>query len=525
MYYVGIDFGTTNSSIAVMDGDTAQANVIELEGGYAPSRLLLRTVLYFSPDGSVEAEETSAFNDSQRAVFSLKRHMMYDSHFSKTVDGVTYTAEQLVALFLTDLLKRARINQSDISRLVLSVPTHYNEDLKSLMEKACGRLGIPAGSVWFIDEPIAVLWDYKDRYSKDEIMLIFDFGGGTLDLAVMNKSDNAIGVETAATIFKQLNKDDSYNYKRGKILAKKGLVIGGDDVDIQIIKFIVEEGKKQENTVCQALDLGIFDDKERLENLKQKEIYPLLKKTAERIKVALSEQESYSTTIPPLLPVIDRVGIRGITLTREEFVRRCEPLWQSIEDGLVELNRDMKANGGLGLEQIDAVLLSGGSSLIPHVQDLLERIMPNAKLGMDKQFLQTSICRGNARYSYQDGEILVDDQVNAAYGIYNHHDKDTVTVIKETDAYPIEIKKRVATVKPNQEHIEIIPMVRKGSGFEPLVKVSGPIYYRMRIKPSPRHRDLSRISVTFKIDKAQKLKISAYDNLFKEVVGVEEVDL
>ena len=68
------------------------------------------------------------------------------------------------------------------------------------MERACKRLGISSDVIWFIDEPIAVLWDYKDRFIREETMLVFDFGGGTLDLAVMNKSENANGVETAASI-------------------------------------------------------------------------------------------------------------------------------------------------------------------------------------------------------------------------------------------------------------------------------------------------------------------------------------
>jgi len=525
MYYVGIDFGTTNSSIAVIDNETGEVRVIELEGGYSPGRQLLRTVLYFNPDGSVEAEETSAYNDSLRGIISLKRHLMKDIHYSRTINEKTYSSDELVGLFLTDLLRRAQLNASDISRLVLSVPTHYNEELKSLMERACKRLGISSDVIWFIDEPIAVLWDYKDRFIREETMLVFDFGGGTLDLAVMNKSENANGVETAASILKQWNNGSTDNYSRGKILVKKGIVVGGDDIDMIIIKFIIEEGKKQGNPVCQALDLAIFDDEKRIENLKQNEIYPLLKKTAERIKIALSEVEEYSTSMPPLLPKHDRVGIRSIKLTRREFVSRCQPLWDYIEQGLLQMNQEMKKNGESGFERIETVLLSGGSSLIPHVHDILEKLLPNAKLGMEKQYLQTAICRGNARYSYNDGEILVDDSVNAAYGIYNHHDKETVTVIQESDTYPIEVKKRIATMRPHQDQIEIIPMARKGGKYEPLTKANGSVYYRMKIRPSSRCRDLSRISVTFQIDKAQKLKISAYDNLFKEMIGVEEVDL
>ena len=101
--------------------------------------------------------------------------------------------------------------------------------------------------------------------------------------------------------------------------------------------------------------------------------------------------------------------------------------------------------------------------------DMLEHLIPHAKLSMERKYLQTAIRSGNARYSYHEGEILVDDSVNAAYGIYNHHDKDTVNVI-----YPIKVKKRITTMRPHQDHqIEIIPMVQKANDFEPLTKAGG----------------------------------------------------
>ncbi len=526
MYYVGIDFGTTNSSLAVMKTDTGDVEVVKLEGGYEPNRQILRTVLYFPPNGDPTAEETMAFQETARSLFSLKRKIMDDPSFSFEVDGVTYQADELVMFFLRDLLKRANIPIEEISRLVLSVPTLYGEEEKNLMERACRRLGIRSDQVWFIDEPIAVLWDYKDQLMNEELIMVFDFGGGTLDLAVMEKDQNLEGINTAASILKQqLSKQgEGVNWKKGQILAKIGVNIGGDHLDEVIIKYLIEEGKKQDNPVCMALDLSLFDDHERLNRFRKNEIYPRLKKTAERVKIMLSDEENYIFSMPPIVPKVDRNGLRNIQLSREDFEKRCQPIWDAIADGIRELGKQLQQLHGFGLERIGAVLLSGGSSLVPKVQDIIEEWVPNARLGFDPH-LQTSICRGNALYSYHDGEILVDDQINAAYGIYNHKDRDTVTVIKETDMYPIQIKKRIATTKPNQEYIEIIPMVRKGSDFEPIKKAGSPIFYRMKIRPLRKSHDLSRITVTFSIDKSQRLTISAFDNAYKETIGVEEVDL
>lgn len=157
---------------------------------------------------------------------------------------------------------------------------------------------------------------------------------------------------------------------------------------------------------------------------------------------------------------------------------------------------------------------------------MVEEKLPNAHIKFD-DFLQTRICRGNARYSYSstDGQIIVEDTVNASYGIYDHHDNDVVTIIAESDQYPVKIQKRVATTSPNQSNIEIVPMIKKGSKYEPIIKDGSAIYYRMTVKPSPAHHDLRRITVTYEFDQSQRLKIRAFDNHFKEEVGVEEINL
>lgn len=530
MLYIGVDFGTTNSSIAQIDLDTGQSEVIEVEGGYGEGKKLLRTVLYFQETGEVVAEEALASINPTRSVDSLKRKIIEDPKYTKEIDGKVYPADKLVGFFLSDLFKRAHKDIKEIRRLVLSVPTHYDEELKNLMERACCNIGIPSSKVWFIDEPVAITWDYQGHHMPGELVLVFDFGGGTLDLAVMRKSENLGGVGTAAEILRGegWNNNARTNWKKSKIIDKKTIIKAGDDLDEVIMRYLIEKGKEQNNEVCKVIDLAAFDDPDRYkklrENLEQQGIYRKLKSASERIKIQLSEQEEYGMTIPPLHPKYDRVGLKGITMSQTEFIKRAGGIWDIIRKGIQELGRNIQSTAGIELSQIEAVLLSGGSSLIPYVQDLIEDLLPNARIGMDP-YMQTSICRGNARYCYHDGEILVEDKVNSAYGIYNHYDKDVVMVINEKDTYPIEIKKRVATTKPNQKMIEIVPMVRKGGDFGPLVKNGSPVYCKMNIKPHIRIRDLARITVSYSIDKSQRLKITAYDNLFKETVGVEEINL
>lgn len=521
--YVGVDFGTTNSSIAVMDELKQKPFELEFAKGYGVHNQLLRTLLSFAENGEVLAEE---IKEPGRTLRSFKRRMMENPGFTYESDGKVYGASELIALFLQDLFKKAGVRPDRLRRLVLSVPTHYKEELKNTMEAAAVRCGVPQEAIWFIDEPISVLWNYHSRKMSGERLLVFDFGGGTLDLAVMNRSDNMEGINSAAHVLHSFGSAGSgHNFARGKVLAKKGIEIGGDDLDEIVMRYILEEGQKQNNPVCLQLKLDLFDSPDRLQAFRRHTVYDRLKQFSEAMKIELSDQDRFTLSVPPLMAKHDLNGIRGITLTADEFVRRAEAVWSKIRNGIRELEKELREKHRLGLADIDAILLSGGSSKVPFVMDILEELLPNAALRFDDH-MQTSICRGNALYSYHDDEVMIADEVNSAYGLFSHVHRTTKVAIEETDTYPITVKKRMATTKPYQEAIRIIPMVRKGSSdFEPIRKNGSPIYYSMKIKPMQDTMNYGRITVDFTVDKSQKLKITAYDNLMRQTVGVEEINL
>ena len=518
MSFVGIDFGTTNSSIAVYNTEKYVPETKQLKSGYGAKKEIMRTFLYYTEDGQVLSDNIQASNiaNSERSVLSLKRQIMKDPEFTKIIDGVEYTSEQMIADFIGYLLQDAGIDPEDITQLVLSVPTNYTEELKDKMEFAVNLLGI--SEPWFIDEPVSVLWDHKDAKLQGDVILVFDFGGGTLDLAVMRKSEN----DSARSRVLPKGFGKQSNHKKGKILAKIGANIGGDDIDEMIIKHFITVGKQNGNPVCDKINLEIFDDEARMQKFRQFNFYPTLKNIAEATKIQLSQHDEVPFFIPTLHPQHDRVGIKG-TLSQAQFMDVTKDLWAGIADSLNDLNNALKASG-MSLKDIECVFLSGGSSLVPAVADLLEQHMPNARLQFDEN-MQTSICRGNAIYAHPNVEILVEDHINSAYGIFNHVDQDVVVVIKETAAYPFVAKKRIATTRPNQTEIEIVPMVRKGGDFEPIRKNGTNIFYRLKVRPLHECRDLTRFDVHYEIDRSQKLKISAYDNHFKESVGVYEVSL
>jgi len=522
-YYVGIDLGTTNSSVAVFDPHSDKVEIKKVDVGETPN--LIRSILSIDENGEWMIGNQAAAIDRlrNRSVFSIKTELRRDMKFTLTVDGETYDLEQLYAIFIRELLRKGGIdNPRRVERLALSVPVNFDDNRKSVMERAAVRLGIPVENVWFLDEPISVLWDCQQIQAH--YALIFDFGGGTLDLAIIDKYETEDMKDGASRALRELTGQGDNRYK-GRVTAKIGLDLGGDDLDDVIVKLFVEQGKAQGNPVCESISLDVFDDPERLHKLKNHPkftFYYQLKHIAEQAKRYLSSHDQFAINIPPLIPGVDE-GIKGVTVTYEQFMLATESIRARMLHGLKQLNDLFHEQTGLSREGIEAVLLSGGSSLVSFVPDLLEELYPNARIVWDEEHLQTRIARGNARYTRSEGEILVGDFIGAAYGIYNHAGKETIVMIDHNEPYPVQKVKRVATTKSNQTRIEIVPMVRKGDRFEPLKQNGSPVCWRMNIKPHEQTMDLSRIRVTYAIDKSQRLRVTAYDNLFKTEIGVEEI--
>ncbi len=516
-HYVGIDLGTTNSSVALLDPYANRVEMKRVDVGEHP--YIIRSILSKDFDGNWIIGNQAAAIDQwrDRTVFSMKTELRRDVHYTLEIGGERYTLADLYSVFLRELLRKAGIEDPlQIARLCLSIPVNFDENRKSVMEQAAVKLGIPTDRIWFLDEPVSVLWDCRNI--PGEYALVFDFGGGTLDLAVLDMYETG-----------ELRSASEINRNRGKVLAKTGLDIGGDDLDDVIIRYFIEQGKLQGNPVCESISLDVFDDPARLHRLKTHPkftFYYQLKSLAEKTKRYISSHEQYALNIPPLIPGLDQ-GIQGITFTLEQFILRTESIRARMMQGLKQLNDRMRDHADLNRRHIDAVLLSGGSSLVPFVPDLLEELYPNARIVWDEEHLQTRISRGNARYTRNEEEMIVGDTVNASYGIYNHAGKETIVVIGPNEPYPVQKQKRVATTKPNQTQIEIVPMVKKPEqlAFEPLKKNGVKVAWKMNIQPHPQTMDLSRITVTYTIDKSQRLRVSAYDHLFLREIGVEEIPL
>lgn len=526
-YYVGIDLGTTNSSVAILNPYTKQPEVQHIDIGEMPQ--IIRSVLSLDHDGNWQLGNQAAALEQwrERSIFSIKTELRNDPNFQITIDDHTYRLDQLLAIFIEQLLQKANIHDlSQIEKLCLSVPVHMDEERKAIMEQAVLRLGLPKEKLWFIDEPVSILWDCRNIPGQH--VLVFDFGGGTLDMAVMDKYETEDQHIARNEQSDQHMSDDDHDYE-GQVLAKIGLDLGGDDLDHVIMRMMIREGKKQGNPVCESIDLNLFDDAERLHKLKTHPrftFYPSLKSLAERVKLDLGKQERVTVHVPPLLAGVDE-GISFFSITIEDFIVQTSALRAKMMTGIQQLMTQFEANSDRTRHDIEAVLLSGGSSLISFVPDLLEELFINARIVWDEAHLQTRISRGNARYTASETEIDVQDAVNATYGIYNHAGKETIVIIEASDLYPIQKVKRVATTRPNQQVIEIMPMVRRNGSdrFENFKRNGQPLRWRMNIDPHPQTMDLDRISVTYEINKSQRLRVKAFDHLFEKEIGIEEISL
>jgi molecular chaperone DnaK len=525
---VGIDFGTTNSSVAVLDPLTNKVHMKRLDEGETPH--LIRTILTKGMEGDwLIGNQAAALGKwRERSVLSLKTELRRTPDFKLEVDGEKVPLIELVSHFLRELLAEAGIDEPErVDRLALSVPVNYDDQRKAMMEQAAVNLGIEPTRIWFLDEPVSVLWDC--RVIPARYALVFDFGGGTLDMAIMDKEASEKHRQAIVQHPYFDPEDNESNRYHGKVVTKLGLDLGGDDLDDCLVKLFVERGKEQGNPVCDSIALELFEDPERLHKLKshpQYSFYYQMKSIAEQVKRRLSTEEAVTVDIPPLMAGVDE-GIRNVAITAEQFYLATEKPRATLMSGLKELNKRFEEATRLTRRDVGAVLLSGGSSLVPFVPDVLEELFPNARIVWDEEHLQTRIARGNARYTRSEDEWVVGDVVNASIGIYNHAGKETIEIIAADDTFPIRKTKRVATTKPNQTKIEIAPMVKsQGSDrYEPLQKSGRPILWRMNIRAHPGTHDVNRITITYAIDKSQRLRVSAYDNLYRADIGVEEIEL
>lgn len=324
---IGIDLGTTNSCVAVLEGDVP--TVIANKEGYRTTP----SVVAFAKDKTMlvgdPARRQAAVN-AERTIFSIKRHM--GSDYRKKIDGKAYSPQEISAFILMKLKKDAEDFLGDtVTDAVITVPAYFN-DAQRQATKDAGRIA-GLNVLRITNEPTSAALAYGLDNGQAQKILVYDLGGGTFDVSIIEIGDHVI-----------------------EVLATSGdNHLGGDDFDERIVQYLVEQFKKTEG-------INLSKDTAALQRLKEE---------AEKAKKELSSCMTTNINLPFLAMAKDGPHHMDIQLSRSKFEELTKDL---IERTVIPVENAIH-DAGLTKSQIDMVLLVGGSTRIPAVQDKVRTLM------------------------------------------------------------------------------------------------------------------------------------------------------
>jgi molecular chaperone DnaK len=330
---VGIDLGTTNSVVAVMEGQTPTV-IANSEGNRTTP-----SVVAFTKTGERlvgQLAKRQAVTNPERTIKSIKRHMGTD--FVVKIDGKDYTPQEISAMVLQKLVNDASTYLGDrVTKAVITVPAYFN-DAQRQATKDAGRIaGLDVLRI--INEPTAAALAYGLDKKGSETILVWDLGGGTFDVSILEVGDGVFEV-------KSTNGDTH---------------LGGDDYDERLVQWIVAEFRKD-----QGIDLS--GDKQALQRLTE---------AAEKAKIELSTLTQTSINLPFI--TMDAGGTPkhlDLTITRADFER----LVSDLTDRMVAPFKAALVDAKIELSQIDEIVMVGGSTRMPLVQDLVKKLTGKEQL-------------------------------------------------------------------------------------------------------------------------------------------------
>ena len=323
---IGIDLGTTNSCVAVMEG--GQPVVIANAEGSRTTP----SVVAFTKDGERligQVAKRQAVTNPERTVISIKREM--GTSFKVGIDGKQYTPQDISAMILTKMKETAESYLGEkVTQAVITVPAYFNDSQRQATKDAGRIAGLEVLRI--INEPTAASLAYGLDKEENQKILVYDLGGGTFDVSILDIGDGVF-----------------------EVLSTNGNTrLGGDDFDQRIIDYVAEQFKKEN---------GI--------DLKQDKIASQrLKEAAEKAKIELSGTTTASINLPFI--TADATGPKhlDVTLTRAKF----DELTADLVEATVEPMRKALKDAGLSVDQINKVILVGGSTRIPAVQEAVKKI-------------------------------------------------------------------------------------------------------------------------------------------------------
>ncbi|MCL2699290.1 MAG: DUF5716 family protein [Defluviitaleaceae bacterium] len=338
-YILGIDLGTTNSVVSYWDSVNERPEPIDISNGFG--KIPLPSVVQYRKDDIAGGEWVigeEAYRSMkiypETTVRSIKRKMGTDE--TVTIDGKDYLPEEISAKILTELVTHCRsLNpKAEIAGLVVSVPYDFDDAAKKATMRACELAGLSENLICLIEEPkaAALAYNFRNQLRLDEKIMVFDFGGGTLDI----------------TLFHVVEKDDSHI--KLQVISEGGEAYhGGDNIDETLLELCYEFIKKK---------IGQEPDEIAVEN--QVELITRAREAKERLSGVKSFRIPFTFCIPPFVEQI----------TRDMFEEKINPFIEKTRKLVLKALREAYT-GTVSPFDVDRVLLDGGSALMPWVRDML----------------------------------------------------------------------------------------------------------------------------------------------------------